>query len=477
MSYNLTIGLETHIELSTKTKMFCGCSTKFGAKPNSQCCPVCLGLPGGLPVLNKKVVENAIKAGIATGCSINKLSKLERKNYFYPDLAKAYQISQRYMPVCKDGHIRLDSGKSIKITDIHIEEDAGKIIYEDGKILIDYNRSGVPLIEIVTAPDFNNAQEAVEYENKLIKIMRHIGISDCRMEEGSVRIDINVSVSKEDRLLGTKVEIKNINSLKNLKRAIIFEKDRQVSILESLGKVQMETRRFDEKTGKTQAMRQKENTSDYRYFADPDLPPIKISEDWICEIKNDMPISLEKKIKIYKEKYNIPIKDAETILKYNKAAYFFEEASKNVKNKTLVINFILGEVFNVLGSEKAKQDFNLKIGPGDLERLALLVEDGKIPFNLARTRLRNLIKTGELDLSFNLIKEDEIISIIKTVLKENLDIINEYLKGKTSAIEPLIGKVIRYTSYEANPIKVREIMIKLIDNTNTKGKNIDKNRE
>ena len=477
MSYNLTIGLETHIELSTKTKMFCGCSTKFGAKPNSQCCPVCLGLPGSLPVLNKKVVENAIKAGIATGCSINKLSKLDRKNYFYPDLAKAYQISQRYMPVCKDGHIKLDSGKAIKITDIHIEEDAGKIIYEDGNILIDYNRSGVPLIEIVTAPDFNSAQEAVEYENKLIKIMRHIGISDCRMEEGSVRIDINVSVSKEDGLLGTKVEIKNINSLKNLKRAIDFEKDRQVSILESLGKVQMETRRFDEETGKTQTMRQKEHASDYRYFADPDLPPIRISKEWVCEIKDKMPISLDEKIKIYKEKYNIPIKDAETILKYNKAACFFEEASKNVKNKTIVLNFILGEVFNVLGSEKAKQDFNIKISPIDLGKLALLVEDGKISFNLARFRLRDLIKTGNLDLSFNVITEGELISIIEKILEENVSIVKEYLKGKTSAIEPLIGKAIQRTLYEADPIKVREIIADLIDNINTKGKNIDKNRE
>lgn len=477
MSYNLTIGLETHIELSTKTKMFCGCSTKFGASPNSQCCPVCLGLPGSLPVLNKKVVESSVKAGIATGCSINKLSRLDRKNYFYPDLAKSYQISQRYMPICKDGHIKLISGKIVKITDIHIEEDAGKIIYEDGNILIDYNRSGVPLIEIVTAPDLSSAQEAVEYENKLIKIMRHIGVSDCRMEEGSVRVDVNVSVSKKDGLLGTKVEIKNINSLKNLKRAINFEKDRQVSILESLGKVQMETRRFDEETGKTQAMRQKETTSDYRYFSDPDLPPIRISEEWVCKIKNNMPISLDEKIKIYKEKYNIPIKDAETILKYNKAACLFEEASKNVRNKTIVLNFILGEVFSVLGSEKAKQDFNIKISPIDLESIALLVEDGKIPFNLARVRLRNLIKTGKLDLSFNLITEGELVSIIEKILKENLDIVNEYLEGKTAAIEPLIGKTIRRTSYEANPIRVREIMINLIGNINTKGKNIDKNRD
>lgn len=477
MSYKLTIGLETHIELSTKTKMFCGCRTNFGASPNSQCCPVCLGLPGSLPVLNIKVVENAVKAGIATGCSINKLSRLDRKNYFYPDLAKAYQISQRYMPICKDGYIKLDSDKVVKITDIHIEEDAGKIIYENGNILIDYNRSGVPLIEIVTAPDLSSAQEAVEYENKLIKIMRHIGISDCRMEEGSVRIDVNVSVSKEDGLLGTKVEIKNINSLKNLKRAIDFEKDRQVSVLESLGKVQMETRRFDEQTGKTQVMRQKENTSDYRYFADPDLPPISINEEWLCKIKNNMPISLDKKIKIYKDKYNIPVKDAETILKYNKAACFFEQASENVKDKTIVLKFILGEVFSVLGSEKAKQDFNIKISPRDLERLALLVEDGKITFNLARTRLRNLIKTGKLDLSFNFIKEDELISIIEKVLEENIDIVNEYLKGKKLAIEPLIGKSIQRTLYEADPIKVREIIVCLIDNINTKSKNIDKNRE
>lgn len=477
MSYKLTIGLETHIELSTKTKMFCGCRTNFGARPNSQCCPVCLGLPGSLPVLNIKVVENAVKAGIATGCSINKLSRLDRKNYFYPDLAKAYQISQRYMPICKDGYIKLDSGKVVKINDIHIEEDAGKIIYENGNILIDYNRSGVPLIEIVTAPDLSSAQEAVEYENKLIKIMRYIGISDCRMEEGSIRIDVNVSVSKEDGLLGTKVEIKNINSLKSLKRAIDFEKDRQVSVLESLGKVQMETRRFDEQTGETQVMRQKENTSDYRYFADPDLPPISINEEWVCKIKNNMPISLDKKIKIYKDKYNIPVKDAETILKYNKAACFFEQASENVKDKIIVLKFILGEVFSVLGSEKAKQDFNIKISPRDLERLALLVEDGKIPFNLARTRLRNLINTGKLDLSFNFIKEDELISIVEKVLEENIDIVNEYLKGKKLAIEPLIGKSIQRTLYEADPIKVREIIVCLIDNINTKSKNIDKNRE
>lgn len=464
MNYKLNVGMETHIELSTRTKMFCGCSTAFGAKPNSQCCPVCLGLPGSLPVLNKKVVESAVKAGIATNCTINILSKLDRKSYFYPDLAKAYQISQRYIPICSDGYIKLASNKIIRINDIHIEEDSGKIIYKDGNILIDYNRSGVPLIEVVTAPDINNAQEAVDYANELIKIVRYIGISDCRMEEGSVRFDVNVSVNSERDPLGTKVEIKNINSLKNLKKAIEFEMDRQISILKSFGKVQMETRRFDEKTCETQVMRQKEDAGDYRYFADPDLPPIKLSEEWIREIKCDMPIALDEKIKIYTEKYNIPIKDAETILKYNKVSSFFEEVSKNVKNKRIVSNFILGEIFSVLQTEKEKQNFNIKVSPHELEHLILLVEEEKIPLNLAKARFRTFMKTGKLNLKVELFEDNEMTAVIKNALRSNPILVEDYLAGKAVAIEPLIGKVIKETAGRVNPQKVREIIINLLDN-------------
>lgn len=464
MSYKLNVGMETHIELSTRTKMFCGCSTAFGAKPNSQCCPVCLGLPGSLPVLNKKVVESAVKAGIATNCTINILSKLDRKSYFYPDLAKAYQISQRYIPICSDGYIKLASNKIIRISDIHIEEDSGKIIYKDGNILIDYNRSGIPLIEVVTAPDINNAQEAVDYANELVKIVRYIGISDCRMEEGSVRFDVNVSVNNERDPLGTKVEIKNINSLKNLKKAIEFEMDRQISILKSFGKVKMETRRFDEKNCETQVMRQKENVGDYRYFVDPDLPPIKLSEEWIRDIKCDMPIALDEKIKIYTEKYNIPVKDAETILKYNKVSSFFEKVSKNVKNKRIVSNFILGEIFSVLQTEKEKQNFDIKISTHELERLILLVEEEKIPLNLAKARFRTFIKTGKLNLKVEIFEDNEMTAIIKNALRSNPILVEDYLAGKVVAIEPLIGKVIKETAGRVNPQKVREIIINLLDN-------------
>ena len=462
MRYKLTVGLETHIELSTKTKMFCGCKTKFGAEPNSRCCPVCLGLPGSLPVLNKKAVESAIKAGLATGCSINTFSKLDRKNYFYLDLAKAYQVSQYYMPLCKNGGVKLACGKTIKIIDIHIEEDAGKIIYKDGNVLIDYNRSGVPLIEVVTEPDIQSSEEAVEYVDKLIKIMRYIGVSDCKMEEGSVRFDVNISVSSNEKVLGTKVEIKNINSLKNLKKAIEFERDRQISVLESGKTVKRETRRFDEETCETKSMRDKETATDYRYFADPDLPPIRLTEQWVSSIKSSMPVSLDEKIKIYTDEYGICAKDAETILKYEKVASFFEESSKNVKDKRIVLNFILGEIFSNLKTEKEKQNFEISLSPDDLRSIALMVEQEKMTLNLAKERLRTLIKTGVLNLSCDFISEEHLLNLINNTLDLNMGLVQDYLNGKTAAIEPLIGLILRQTGGQADPEEVRKKLTDVI---------------
>ncbi|HHZ02000.1 MAG TPA: Asp-tRNA(Asn)/Glu-tRNA(Gln) amidotransferase subunit GatB, partial [Tissierellia bacterium] len=290
MSYELVVGLETHVELSTKTKIFCQCTTEFGGEPNTHCCPVCLGMPGTLPKLNKKVVEYAVKAGLATNCKIRNYSKMDRKNYVYPDLPKAYQVSQFDKPICENGYITLSSGKNIRINRIHIEEDAGKLIHERGDTYIDYNRGGVPLIEIVTEPDIRSVEEAVEYIEQLRLIMKYIGVSDVKMQEGSLRCDVNISVRKKgEEKFGTRAEIKNMNSVNFIAKAIEYEFERQVDLLESGGVVEQETRRYDSDKNITESMRGKEDAEDYRYFREPDLVNIYVSEEDINKYKKELP--------------------------------------------------------------------------------------------------------------------------------------------------------------------------------------------
>lgn len=307
MKYELVAGFETHIELATDTKIFCSCSTAFGGAPNSHCCPVCIGLPGTLPKLNKKVVEYGIKAGLATHGKIANISKMDRKNYCYPDLSKAYQISQLYAPLTIGGYVELSSGKKIRLHHIHIEEDAGKLIHSHGDTYVDYNRGGVPLIEIVSEPDIRSIDEAREYVEKLQQVMRYIGISDCRMQEGSMRCDVNISVRPEgSEKLGTRTEIKNMNSISNIMKAMEYEYERQVDLIENGGKVVQETLRYDDVTNTTSSMRSKEDAHDYRYFRDPDLVTICVSDEEVEEIKSTLPELPTEKYKRYVSEYGVP---------------------------------------------------------------------------------------------------------------------------------------------------------------------------
>ena len=377
-NYEMVIGLEVHVELKTATKIFCGCSTKFGAAPNTQCCPVCTGMPGSLPVLNSKVVEYAVKAGLATGCKIATYSKQDRKNYFYPDLPKAYQISQYDLPLCSEGHldIETESGKKrIGITRIHIEEDAGKLVHQEGKgTFIDCNRCGVPLIEIVSEPDMRSAEEAKAYLQKLRAIILYTGVSDCKMNEGSLRCDVNLSIRKKGSdKLGTRTEMKNLNSFQNVVKAIEYEYARQVSVLEEGGEVIQETRRFDMNTGKTSSMRSKEKADDYRYFPDPDLVPIVVSPEFLEEIRKSIPVLPDQRKASYQEKYGLSSLAAETLVTRKDIADYFETVAGETEYPLLAANLVSGEVARLCPEEQA-----VPVAPEHIAVLSDLLGQGKI---------------------------------------------------------------------------------------------------
>ena len=378
MKYELVAGFETHVELSTKTKIFCGCTTQFGREPNTHCCPICIGLPGTLPKLNRQVVKYAIMAGLATNCKIATVAKMDRKNYTYPDLSKAYQISQYDKPLCENGYIQLSNGRKIRILRIHIEEDAGKLIHERGNTYVDYNRGGVPLIEIVTEPDFRSVDEAKEYVEKLQQIMRYIGVSDCRMQEGSMRCDVNISVREEgSKRLGTRTEIKNMNSINNIAKAMEYEFYRQVDLIERGDKVIQETLRFDDTTGTTSPMRGKEDANDYRYFRDPDLVTIITNDEEVEEIRQMLPELPEAKLVRYVEEYNIPEKDAQLLTKYRRVSEYFDKAIEGLKVPKTVSNFIIGSMFRRIETEAEKENFAVATTPQQLNQLVKMIEDKK----------------------------------------------------------------------------------------------------
>ena len=372
-TYETVIGLEVHVELATKTKIFCSCTTAFGGAPNSHCCPVCIGLPGTLPKLNREVVNFGIKAGLATHGEIAEISKMDRKNYCYPDLSKAYQISQLYAPLSIGGYVELSNGRKIRLHHIHIEEDAGKLIHQHGDTYVDYNRGGVPLIEIVSEPDIRSIDEAKEYVEKLQQVMRYIGISDCRMQEGSMRCDVNISVRPEgSETLGTRTEIKNMNSITNIAKAMEYEYERQVDLIESGGKVVQETLRYDDATNTTSSMRSKEDAHDYRYFRDPDLVTINVPRDVVESLKAEMPELPSDKCKRYIEELEIPEKDAQLLTKYRKISEFFDKACEGVKSAKSVSNFIIGQIFRRTETEADKETFDVSgfdkiMVPGHIE--------------------------------------------------------------------------------------------------------------
>ena len=465
--YKMTSGFETHVELKTNTKIFCSCSNEFGAEPNSRCCPVCVGLPGAMPRLNKSVVEFAVKAGLALNCKISNLSYMDRKNYSYPDLPKAYQISQFDVPLCYDGFVELSSGKKIGITRIHIEEDAGKLIHKDDEILIDYNRAGVPLIEIVSEPHIESVEEAKEFVEKLRLIMRYTEVSDCKMQEGSMRCDVNVSVSDSD-VLGTRTEIKNMNSIANIQKAMEYEFKRQIAVLEKGGKVTQETLGYDEKTGTTYSMRTKEDADDYRFFREPDLLPLHISDEDIDQIRKTLPELPDQKIKRYVSDFGMDKKDAQLLAKYPKVAEFFEKASVGVSSPKKVANFILGVIFAFLKSETLKEEFKLKISPESLKELVLLNESGKLNMSKAKLTLEQMLLSGKRaeellsDEDLEGFDDNMLLSMCKKAIDANPKIVADYKAGKDKAIMALVGFVMRESKGRADAGKAKEKIIEII---------------
>lgn len=469
MKWETVIGLETHVELSTKTKIFCSCKTDFGGDPNTHCCPICIGLPGTLPKINKKAIRYAVMAGLATNCTINNISKMDRKNYVYPDLPKAYQISQFDKPLCSNGHIELSNGKKVRINRIHLEEDAGKLVHESGNVYIDYNRGGVPLIEIVTEPDISNELEAKEYVEKLQMIMRNIGVSDCKMQEGSMRCDVNLSVRESgSKELGVKTEIKNMNSVTFMTKAIEYERERQIDLLESGQKVIQETLRFDESTGATSSMRRKEDAHDYRYFKDPDLVEIHLTDEEIENIKSSLPESPDVKLSRYINDLGIKETDASILIKYKNISTFFDEAVKGVKNPQTVSNFIIGQIFRSLAGDSDKEKFDIKVTPEELKELVLLIEDNKISMNIAKATLDKMLETGKpvkeliSDKDMQEIDKDALNKMCQEAIASNENAVADYKSGKEKALKSILGFVMRLSKGRANALEVEEILKDLL---------------
>lgn len=469
MKYEMVAGFETHIELATNTKIFCSCTTEFGGDPNTHCCPVCIGLPGVLPKLNKQVVKYAIMAGLATNCEIANISKMDRKNYCYPDLPKAYQISQYDKPLCEHGYVQLSSGKKIRLTRIHIEEDAGKLIHKRGDTYIDYNRGGVPLIEIVSEPDIRSVEEAKEYVEKLQQIMRFIGISDCKMQEGSMRCDVNISVRPEGSTeLGTRTEIKNMNSITFIGKAMEYEFSRQVDLIESGGKVEQQTLRYDDVTNTTSSMRGKEDANDYRYFRDPDLVTISVTDEEIDEIRKLIPELPFQKQTRYVEQFGLNEKDAQNLAKYRKIAEYFESASEGVKNPKTVANFIIGQIFRRLETESDKEEFNIATAPEQLRELVKLIDDGKIRNNLAKSTLEKMLDSGKGVEAF--ISESDMAGMDDSALDElcrravdaNPKAVADYKNGKQKAIKSVVGFVMKESRGRADAAAAEAKILELI---------------
>lgn len=469
--YETVIGLEVHAELSTKTKIFCSCKTEFGAEPNTHICPICTALPGALPKLNEKVVEYAVKAGLATNCSIEQNSKNDRKNYFYPDLPKSYQISQYDKPLCNNGYIEIedDNGnpKKIRILRIHIEEDAGKLNHSDfsGESLVDLNRAGVPLIEIVSEPDIRSSGEADRYLKKLKSILQYIEVSDCKMEEGSFRADVNISVHKPNEPFGERHELKNMNSFKSIQRAIDYEKDIQISDLENGVKVVQETMRWDDVEGRTFSMREKENAQDYRYFPEPDLIAIKLSDEYIENIKKNLPEMPESRKKRYMSDLALSEKDANALISSKAYSDIFEEAGSICKNYKAVCNWLTSDIARIL-NERELEPENIPFTAKDLAELVELIDNGTISSTIGKDVLEELFDNprspkkiiDEKGLA-QISNKDEIAEVVLKVLKENEQSVADYKAGKDRALGFLVGQAMKVTKGKANPKMLNELFI------------------
>ena len=473
--YETVIGLEVHVELATKTKIFCGCSTAFGAEPNTQTCPVCTGMPGSLPVLNKQVLEYAIAVGLATNCEITRYAKFDRKNYFYPDNPQNYQISQLYLPICRNGGVEIETKeggrKTVGIHEIHMEEDAGKLIHDEWEdcSLVDYNRSGVPLIEIVSEPDMRSAEEVIAYLEKLRLIIQYLGASDCKLQEGSMRADVNLSVREVGaEEFGTRTEMKNLNSFKAISRAIAGETERQIDLIESGEKVIQETRRWDDTKGESYAMRSKEDAQDYRYFPDPDLVPIAVSDEMLEQIREKQPEFRTEKMKRYKEAFDIPDYDIEIITGDKHMADIFEAACAICGQPKKVSNWLIGETLRLM-KEKETDASDLRFSPENLAKLIALTDSKAINGSVAKEVFEVMFEENvdpERYVEEKGLKtvndEGALRKTIEEVIAGNPQSVEDYRNGKEKAIGFLVGQTMKAMKGKADPAMVNQVLREML---------------
>lgn len=472
--YETVIGLEVHVELATKTKIFCGCSARFGGAPNTHTCPVCTGMPGALPVLNKQVVEYAIMVGLATDCKITQYCKFDRKNYFYPDNPQNYQISQLYLPICRDGCVEVETAagtKRIGIHEIHMEEDAGKLIHDEWEdcSLVDYNRSGVPLIEIVSEPDMRSKEEVLAYLEKLRLIIRYLGASDCKLQEGSMRVDVNLSVREAGTEgLGTRTEMKNLNSFKAIARAIEGERARQIELLEEGRPVVQETRRWDDNKEYSCAMRSKEDARDYRYFPEPDLVPVNVSDEWLEEIRMNQPELRTEKMKRYKREYDIPDYDIEIITASKHMADIFEAAAAICRQPKKVSNWLMTDTLRLL-KERDMEPEDIRFSPENLAKLISLTDSRSVSSTVARevfgvmfendTDPERYVKEHGLNAVSD---EDKLRTAVKEVIAANPRPVQDYRSGKEKAVGFLVGQTMKKMQGKADPVVVKSLLQELL---------------
>ncbi len=472
--YETVIGLEVHVELATKTKIFCGCSTAFGGAPNTHTCPVCTGMPGSLPVLNKQVVEYAMAVGLATNCQIHQFCKFDRKNYFYPDNPQNYQISQLYLPICHDGGIEIETSagkKVIGIHEIHMEEDAGKLIHDEWEdcTLVDYNRSGVPLIEIVSEPDMRSAEEVIAYLDKLRLIVQYLGASDCKLQEGSMRADINLSVRETGaKEFGTRTEMKNLNSFKAIGRAIEGERARQIELLEEGKKVIQETRRWDDNKEYSYPMRSKEDAHDYRYFPDPDLVPVIISDEWLQKVRDRQPELRTEKLERYKKEFDIPAYDADILTGSKRLADLFEETTALCGKPKKVSNWLMGETLRLL-KEEGKEPEDLSFTPQHLASLIELLDAGTINQTVAKEVFEKIYyedvdpQVYVEEHGLKMVNDDNLLrTVVEGVIAANPQSVADYKGGKEKALGFLVGQTMKQMKGKANPGAVNKMLKELL---------------
>lgn len=472
--YETVIGLEVHVELATKTKIFCSCPTAFGGAPNTHTCPVCTGMPGALPVLNRQVVEDALAVGLAANCGINQYCRFDRKNYFYPDNPQNYQISQLYLPICHDGYVEIETSngpKKIRIHEIHMEEDAGKLIHDEWEdsSLVDFNRSGVPLLEIVSEPDMRSADEVIAYLEKLRRMIQYLGASDCKLQEGSMRADVNLSIREVGQTgFGTRTEMKNLNSFKAIRRAIENEQERQAELLEAGKPVIQETRRWDDNKEASYAMRSKEDAKDYRYFPDPDLPPVLISDEWIERVRRRLPEFQEEKAERYVREYQLSEYDAGLLTESRNIARLFEETASICGKPKKAANWLIGETLRLL-REKNMDLEDLDFSPEHLAALIDLADSGAVNNQVAKKVFERIFEEDADPVAY--VEEHGLKTVndagaleaaARKVLEENADAAEQYRQGKEKILGFLIGQLMRETKGQANPSLAGEILKKLL---------------